>query len=354
MGAPPDRAGGSEDGTHEGAGQGPTSSPAEWELELPTRPAAPPRPPPRRAAPAPPLGDLFSMDAPSAPTIDLTAPVEQVLDVFSIDDEDTPGIDLAVPLASPGASRRPAGTARSGLAGRGIHIRSLAALPSQTGAVVRLILAALLLAGLALGRAYLSPPGLATVQRLLGAHAYLAFGGATLLTVVALVVVAAQGMRRVSYTLFLASIGLTVMTAAGVTATAILAAPGLMPATLRKATLIAAPWAVVAVIVGLGAFAFLHARRLRREEEDEQEWSRVLLSSSLIAAAGLVWVLLQPHTRVADVTHMSLVPQQAELRAQLERFAVVAAGAAALREPTAPGAAGSAAAAEPAPDSEPR
>ncbi len=283
------------------------------------------------AKPPPAATDIFSADNSLTPQIDLTAPVEEALDVFSIDDEDTPGIDLAAPLPAAGRGRAAAtASGRTGVAARGIHIRRWVTLPSQTGAIARLLLAAVLLVGLALAQAFLSPKGIETMRALFGGASYLLYAGATSLSLVALVLVAGQGMRRVSYSLFLAAIGATVLTAACAAVTLLLAAPGVLPATFRRAILVAAPWSVVAIFAGLGAFAFLRGRRLDREQEDEREWSRVLQLSSFVAAGGLIWVLLQPRASLAEVNDMTLVPFEPKTEQQLARLAAAAAGAQAV------------------------
>jgi serine/threonine-protein kinase len=316
--------------------------PTEWELDLPSKHASAPSAKTSQPAPSSPKPTASSNPPPAA----------GILSFDDDDDDDVLGPDIKLELAEPvpssirsgpqsGTRPRVARTAAREAAAReapssrrGIAVRRRQG-PKSTlvGAVVRMLSCSALVLALALGTPHLTPAGIDALRAAFGPLAALMFAAATLASAVALIAVATAGMRRISYTLFAAAIGMTVVTAACAAATGVLAAPGLIGGTFRKAALVAAPWGALAVVLGLAAFALLRARALRADEGSPTFAALLALSSAIGVCAAGYMLVLHPRASLQTISSMPLVPIEEATRNQLTRFAIVTAGRRAL-DPT--------------------
>ncbi len=304
------------------------SNPQPFELELELDMAPPVSQRPRPSSPRPPTSSAPSLGAGGSSAS------------FDDDDDLVAGhldVDLAIPVPTsqrPGtrpSGPRAAATAHRPEADRGINVRRRGArAPSIAGPAIAWIACTLVVTGVAAGAPYLSPSGIARARAALGPLTWQAYTAGAALYVTATLGVASAGIRRVSYALFLAALGLTAASAAAIAATGVLAAPGLLPPAFRKLSLFGAPWGAIATLVGLALFAFDRGRALRRDEDAPlRGWWLTL--SSLVCLAGVAWLgICGPRVALDDVTHMSMVPAETRARKQLADFAVVTAGAHAL------------------------
>jgi len=314
---------------------------SQWDLDLdlPTSDGQPPTSQPVSSGPATPL--------PTSQPSSHQAPVS--LTERSLDDVLDSDIKLELAEPVPSASRpplssrshgrrgpRPADTAGRGRQppDRGLRVRDHALTPSKFfGRTIRLLLAAALIAGLIGGIAYASPAGIGNMNSTMGADAWLYYGGGTLVALLALVWVAAAGMRRVSWTLFAAALGLAIVVCASAAITGLLAAPGLLPATFRKASLVAAPWGALATIIGLGGFASAHGRSLKTAG-GSRSFAAVLAFAAVVSLGAAGYMLIRtPPTSLDEVSAMNIVRIEQQTQRQLTRYAVIMAGAHALERP---------------------
>ena len=317
----------------------PQLDPSQWELELDQAPS------PSQANAAPPSAPAA---APASAPDRMAA--GGAIGVLGFDDDSglAANIDLELadgaPMPAPSASKRGASTVTTSpvtitkhkgdkkvLSDRGIHVRRRKVPASEMpGALLRFGLAGVVIVGVAMGAKYVSPDGIEVARAALGAQAWLAYLAGLVATTAALIWVAAAGMRRVSFTLFLAAIGLTVSTVAVASVCALLAAPGVIPATVRKVSLYAAPWSAFAIVIGLAAFSFARGKVLR-EEDDQPTLGWLFTVASAAGIAAVAWLAIDgPRTSLASLSTMTVVPIEAKTQKQLSRFAVTMAGARAL------------------------
>jgi hypothetical protein len=269
-------------------------------------------------------------------------------DLDDEDDDDDPlgivgaGLELAQApppkssakaLQAVGAKPRAAATADRADSQRRVHLRQHGAKePTLAGAYLRLLLAGLACALLVLGGGYLGPPGMAEARALLGAASFWWYGAATGALLVALVWTASQGLRLVSFSLFLAGAGLLLTTAATAAAALWIGAPGAVPSTILVACLFAGPWASSAALLGYALFALSEGRE-RWKQDDERLLGGLLVVAALLSAGGLVFALRRPRVSVADIQAMPPV-LDAPARAVARRFAVDASGGRAAASPS--------------------
>lgn len=281
------------------------ASPFDLELDLPS---------PSRSRPAP-SGAGLELDlpqpsrpsGPAAPSHPAPAPGPSA---FDDDDEDElfgAGMDLAVEV--PGRPSRREGTAakprivvtreKSPESRRRIHMRQHAGLV-QTGNYVRFMLAGCVLVCLALGSSYLTPAGMAAARGALGPFAITAYASAAAAVLVALVLTAGHGLRLVSYSLFLACVGLAATLSSVVGAMVSMFAPGLGPGSIITIALFIGPYATLAAVAGYALFAAAHGRLLRRHD-DERLLGNLLLVAAVLAVGAGAWIAQKPTAPLVSI-----------------------------------------------------
>lgn len=176
----------------------------------------------------------------------------------------------------------------------------------------------------------LTPDGLATSRELLSAQAFLAYGGAALVLLIAGSWAMMRAAKMVSLFLFLASLALLVLTLSCGVSAMVLTAPGLVGNTLRMFALVAAPWAAMAVPAGYGLFAINRARELRGEGGARRTLAYALIAASIGGLALSTWAFRSPRATIDEIAKMSLVPAEARTVAQFRRFAFAIIGARAV------------------------
>ncbi|HHH28985.1 MAG TPA: serine/threonine protein kinase, partial [Polyangiaceae bacterium] len=239
-------------------------------------------PSPASAKPAPPSLDGLELDLPTSrdpkPKAKRKpkrrAPV--AIDTDADDPFDMSGSDVQMELAVdiPGSSSsgprgaRPRAAATSGSGsprssraprsdGRGIQVRSRTAkAPGAAGPVVAMLLAGTLVVATYFGRERLTPMGVVEQHTLLGGAVGTAVYAAIAATaMVATIAIAIAGMKRVAFSLLLATLGYAAVTLGAVAALGIVAAPGVIPPIVTKIGFLAAPWGAIVGCLGLAAFA---------------------------------------------------------------------------------------------------
>ncbi len=129
------------------------------------------------------------------------------------------------------------------------------------GAMSNVLVATLLVVGVALSLPYLEFGGLHEARSALGANAYMLFGVAALVPLLAAIPILLQANQFLSVGLFAAALGLLGMAACLALAAAFLATPGSALASLYPIAAYVAPWAAAAIPLGLAAFGLFWARR---------------------------------------------------------------------------------------------
>jgi eukaryotic-like serine/threonine-protein kinase len=234
----------------------------------------------------------------------------------------------AEPPAPPATSREAAGPSRR------VEVRRHRPRtdPAITWRVVRAVLALSLVAVVVAAARHGTPTGLQATHAALGAGAPLAALAAALITLVGAIWVGVFALRLPAVSLFVATAALLVTATSSAVAAAVFAAPGLLPVVLRKAALVAWPWAACIALASLAWFAISYGRDLGRL--GDRGWAVFSYAAAVIALLPVGWLARLDWPSVADVARLEvgLTPIPAERSAHL--LGVIYEGARALPPPT--------------------
>lgn len=266
---------------------------------------------------------------------------------------DGPSMELAIDV--PGSSSSPRGprpraAATSGPGagtradrgphsdGRGIQVRNRTQSGSgAAGPIVAMIGAGALVVGTYLARERLTPIGVVEQQVALGGAVGAAvYAGIAAGALVATSVIAIAGMKRVAFSLLLATLGFVAVTSGAIAALGVVTAPGVVPPMVTKIGFLAAPWGAVVGCVGLAAFAAATARDLR--SEPDVGWLAIPAGIGAIVCLGAAGWMVSSGTAVTldDVQHARRSAAEPRVVVQAMRFGLAIRGAAVLEAAHAP------------------
>ncbi|MEM6786288.1 MAG: protein kinase [Myxococcota bacterium] len=159
----------------------------------------------------------------------------------------------------------------------------------------------------------LTPEGLTGLDAHYGAWTLGPLLAGTGLLLACLVGVGRWALRLPSIPLFVSAGAQLLLVGASAASGALVAAPGLVPTVVRKALLIAAPYAALVALAGLGAFAVSRGRELWML--GSRAWAVATVGGGGLAAmVALARIAVAPFPGVADVTDIELGPRAATLR----------------------------------------
>jgi len=297
-----------------------SSAAPELELDLPPAPA-------RKSAPA----------ATSSPAPRASAPSSGV-DLLGTDDDDwdaagplqveldggppgmaptsgAPSSPGAVDAAASGGARAAASAApKTGPRSRRVQVRRHAEGPPDYSIVQRVLRiggALAVMAAVTLAGQLLTPAGLTELDRNYGASSFLPLLLGTVGLLVTTLGVGRWALRLPSIPLFVTAAANIVLVGAAGATTALVASPGLVPVTLRKAVLLASPYAAIVALAGLAAFAASVGREMWQLEQ--KPWAGVMGAGMLAALVPLGMLAASPFPDAEAVATIELGPRASAL-----------------------------------------
>ena len=147
---------------------------------------------------------------------------------------------------------------------------------------------------------------------------------------IATVSVAIAGMKRVAFSLLLATLGYVAVTLGAAAALGVIAAPGLLPPTVTKIGFLAAPWGAIVGCLGLATFAASTARDFR--SDTDVGWLAIPSGIGAVVCVGAAGWMISAGTTVVleDVQAAGRPAAEPRVVRQAMRFGLALHGAAAL------------------------
>ena len=292
------------------------------ELDLPTSGKAKPKRPRKRRAPAP-------VESDGDDPFDLAGGhVEMEL---AVDLPDSSSAQRPRPRAAATGGAGPRSDRGPRSDGRGIQIRGRQDVPGAAGPLVAMIFAGALVVATYLARERLTPSGVVEQQAALGGAVGAAvYAGIAAGSLVATVAIAIAGIKRVAFSLLLATLGYAAVTLGAVAALGLVAAPGVVPPTVTKIGFLAAPWGAIVGCAGLAAFATATARDLR--SDPDLGWLAIPSSIGAVVCLGAAGWMASAGATVAleDVQQAGRPAAEPRVVLQAMRFGLALQGATAL------------------------
>ncbi len=197
---------------------------------------------------------------------------------------------------------------------RRVEVRRHAQAPPDYSIIKRVLrmggaLAAI--AAITLAGQVLTPAGLTELDRSHGAGTFLPLLLGTIALLATTLGVGSWALRLPSIPLFITAGANLVLVGTAGAATALVASPGLVPVTLRKAVLLAGPYAAIVALAGLAAFAASLGREMWQLEQ--KPWAGAMGAGVLAALIPLGILASSPFADADAVANIELGPRATAL-----------------------------------------
>jgi len=189
--------------------------------------------------------------------------------------------------------------------------------------------------GTAIFALQLSAERVVAAQTSFGAWAFTPFLIVALFTVIGGVFILVHAAKQISYVLFAAALACFSVAASCTVLASMLAAPGLVPDTLRKLFLTAGPWGAAGIIASLSLYALLHGLEMRRDEPGL--WAHLVLAAAALGFGALIFVGRAALHTPQELVALELASAEAHVGARARQLGAMLEGARAIRRDTAPG-----------------